>query len=49
MAQNLADNVGLGDGSDDAQRPPSTRGATLHVEGEDALEQSCPVPLEMWR
>jgi hypothetical protein len=45
MVENLAENVSLGDGGNDLQRPPPTRGAAFQVEGEDTLQQSCPVPV----
>ena len=45
MAQNRADDVALGDGGDEAQRPLPTRRATRHVESKDPLQQARPAPL----
>jgi hypothetical protein len=45
MAEHLADDLGLGDGGDDAERPAPTRRATLHVEGKHPFQQARPAPV----
>jgi hypothetical protein len=44
MAQHRADDLGVGAGGDDLQRPPATRRAALQVEGTHPFQQARPTP-----